>query len=326
MAQEKKMDMVGIDVSKEKLDVALLREQGKFRDKVIANGRKGFQELAAWLIKQGVTQAHICMEATGSYWEDLAEFLVDAGFEVSVVNPLLIKKFGESLGERSKTDRLDARVIAKFCAERAPERWQAPSKAVRGLRALVRRREALIELRTEELNRRDSASEPRVLESIDKVIAMLDEQIAQIERQIRDHIDSDPTLKDQRKLLESVPGIGPVVSAMLLSYYGGELRFDSSKQAVAFAGLDACRRESGTSVRGKPRLSKKGHSNIRGTLYMPAVVAMTRSAWGKAFAGRLAAAGKPPMLIIGAVMRKLIAIAYGVLKSGQPFNPALHAA
>lgn len=326
MVQEKKLDTVGVDVSKEKLDVALLREQGKFRDKVVANSRKGFLELAAWLAKQGITGAHVCMEATGAYWEDLAEFLVDAGFAVSVVNPLLIRKFGESLGERSKTDRIDARVIAKFCAERAPQPWQAPSKAVRGLRALVRRREALIELRTEELNRRDSASEQRVLESIAKVIAMLNEQIAEIERQIHDHIDNDPTLKEQRALLESVPGIGKVVSGTLLSYYGGDLRFKSSKQAVAFAGLDTSRRESGTSVRGKPRMSKRGHSNIRGTLYMPAVVAMSKSAWGKTFAARLAAAGKPPMLIIGAVMRKLVAIAYGVLKSGQPFNPALHAA
>jgi transposase len=326
MEQENKVHKVGIDVSKNKLDVALLREQGKFRDKVLANSRKGFEELLAWLAKQGVAHAHICMEATGSYWEELAEYLVDAGFEVSVVNPALIKKYGESLGERSKTDKIDARVIARFCAERCPERWQAPSKAVRGLRAMVRRREALIELRTEELNRRDSASEPCVLESIDKVIAHLDEQIKQIDKQIDKHIDSDPTLQEQRTLLQTVPGIGKVVSGMLLSYYGGELRFGSSKQAVAFAGLDTSRRESGTSVRGKPRLSKKGHSNIRGTLYMPAVVAMSKTPWGKAFAGRLAAAGKPSMLIIGAVMRKLLAIAYGVLKSGQPFNPALHAA
>src|SRR5690606_30611525 len=114
----------------------------------------------------------------------------------------------ESLGERSKTDKIDARVIARFCAERDPESWQAPSKVVRGLRALVRRRDALIELRTEELNRRDSASEPRVLQSINQVIAHLDDQIASIERQIRDHIDSDPTLREQRKLLETVPGIG----------------------------------------------------------------------------------------------------------------------
>lgn len=326
MEQEKKLQTVGIDVSKEKLDVALMRESGKFRDKVMPNTRKGFEELLAWLAKQGVTQAHVCMEATGAYWEELAEFLVDAGFQVSVVNPALVRKYSESLGERNKTDKIDARVIARFCAERQPETWQAPSKSVRGLRALVRRRESLVELRTEELNRRDSASEPRVLESIDKVIAHLDEQIARIEKQIHDHIDSDPTLKQQRELLQTVPGIGKVVSGMLLSYYGGDLRFGTSKQAVAFAGLDTSRRESGTSVRGRPRISKKGHSNIRGTLYMPAVVTMSKTAWGKAFAGRLAQAGKPSLVIIAAVMRKLVAIAYGVLKSGKPFDPALHAA
>lgn len=326
MEQEKELSYVGIDVSKAKLDVALLRDGGKFRDKVIGNDRKGFDALLAWAAKHAVTRAHVCLEATGAYWEELAEFLVDAGFEVSVVNPVLIRKYSESLGERSKTDKIDARVIARFCAERRPERWQAPSKMVRSLRALVRRRDALIELRTEELNRRDSASEPRVLQSISQVIAHLDDQVASIERQIRDHIDSDPTLKDQRKLLETVPGIGKVVSAMLLSYYGGDLRFANSKQAVAYAGLDPSRRESGTSVRSKPRISKKGHSDIRGTLYMPAVSAMSRSAWAMAVADRLAKAGKPPMLIIGAIMRKLLTIAFGVLKSGQPFNPALHVA
>ncbi len=231
MEQEKKLVKVGIDVSKAKLDIALLRDAGKFRDKVIANTRKGYEELLTWLAKHGVSSAHVCMEATGPYWEELAEFLVDAGFQVSVVNPMLIRKYSESLGERNKTDKIDARVIARFCDERHPERWQAPSKSVRGLRALVRRRDALIELRTEELNRRDSASEPRVLASIEKVIAHLDEQIASIEKQIRDHIDSDPTLKEQRELLRTIPGIGPVVSAMLLSYYGGELRFGTTKQA-----------------------------------------------------------------------------------------------
>jgi transposase len=326
MEQEEALSCIGIDVSKAKLDVALLRGGGKFRDKVIANDRKGFEALVAWSAKHGVLRAHVCLEATGAYWEELAEFLVDAGFEVSVVNPVLIRKYAESLGERNKTDKIDARVIARFCAERCPERWQAPSKVVRSLRALVRRRDALIELRTEELNRRESASDPRVLESISQVIAHLEAQIASIERQIRDHIDSDPTLRDQRKLLETVPGIGKVVSAMLLSYYGGDLRFANSKQAVAYAGLDPSRRESGTSVRSKPRMSKKGHSDIRGTLYMPAVCAMTKSAWAMAVAERLAKAGKPPMVIIGAVMRRLVAIAYGVLKSGQPFNPALHPA
>ncbi|HUG26000.1 IS110 family transposase [Piscinibacter sp.] len=326
MEQEKDLAPVGVDVSKAKLDVALLRPDGKFRDKVVANSRKGFEELVAWLAKHGVTTAHICMEATGAYWEEFAEFLADAGFQVSVVNPAHIKSFGASLGARSKTDKADARVIARFCAERHPARWQAPSQAVRALRALVRRRDALIGLRTQELNRKDVASQPQVLHSIEQVLAHLDKQIKEIEKQINNHIDQDPTLKEQSRLLQTIPGVGDVSTAMLLSHYGGDMRFATTRQAVAFSGLDVRHRESGTSVRGKPCMSKKGDSRLRATLYFPAVVAMTKTAWGKAFAHRLATAGKPNMLIIGAVMRKMVEIAYAILKSGKPFNPALHGA
>lgn len=326
MEQEKELAAIGVDVSKAKLDVALALPGGKFRDKVVANSRKGFAEMVAWLAKHGVSSAHVCMEATGAYWEELAEHLADAGFEVSVVNPAHIKSYGESLGSRSKTDKADARVIAQFCRERRPARWQAPAPAVRELRALVRRRDALMELRTQELNRKDVASQPQVLRSIEQVLAHLDQQIKEIEKQINDHIDKDPTLKEQSRLLQSIPGVGDATTGMLLSQYGGALRFASTKQAVAFGGLDTRHRESGSSVRGKPRMSKKGDSRLRGALYMPAVVAMTRTAWGKAFARRLAQAGKPNMLIIGALMRKMVEIAYAILKSGKPFNPALHGA
>lgn len=326
MEQEKNLAAVGVDVSKAKLDVALTLAGGKFRDKVVANSRKGFAELLAWLAKHGVTTAHVCMEATGAYWEELAEFLADAGFAVSVVNPAHIKSFGESLGARNKTDRADARVIAQFCAERRPPLWQAPSAAVRALRALVRRRDALVELRTQELNRKEVASQPQVLRSIEEVVVHLNQQIKEIEKQISNHIDNDPTLKQQASLLKTIPGVGDVSTGMLLSHYGGDLRFATTRQAVAFSGLDTRHRESGTSVRGKPRMSKKGDSRLRATLYMPAVVSMTQTAWGKTFAKRLTAAGKPKMLIIGAVMRKIVEIAYAILKSGKPFNPALHAA
>jgi len=323
MEQEKQLTPVGVDVSKTKLDVALALPGGKWRDKVVANNRKGFAETVAWLAKHGVTSAHICMEATGAYWEEFAEFMADAGFQVSVVNPAHIKSFGDSLGSRSKTDKADARVIARFCAERHPALWQAPSRAVRELRALVRRRDALIELRTQELNRKEVASQAQVLRSIEQVLAHLDAQIKEIEKQIHDHIDTDPTLKQQSRLLHTVPGIGDVSTGMLLSHYGGESRFATTKQAVAFCGLDVRHRESGTSVRGKPRMSKKGDSRLRATLYMPAVVVMTKTAWGKAFAKRLTEAGKPKMVIIGALMRKMVEIAYAILKSGKPFNPAL---
>lgn len=326
MKQENELAPVGVDVSKAKLDVALLLPGDKFRDKVVANSRKGYAELVAWLARHGVSSAHICMEATGAYWEEFAEFLADAGFQVSVVNPAHIKSYGESLGARSKTDKADARVIARFCGERDPAPWQAPAPAVRTLRALVRRRDALIGLRVQELNRKEVATQPQVLRSIEQVLAHLDTQIREIEKQINHHIDQDPTLKEQAQLLQTIPGVGDVSTGILLSHYGGEPRFATTSQAVAFVGLDVRHRESGTSVRSKPRMSKKGDSRLRATLYMPAVVAMTRTHWGKAFAQRLLQAGKPKMLIIGAVMRKMVEIAYAILKSGKPFNPALHGA
>lgn len=326
MAQEKDLTAVGIDVAKAKLDVALLQQAGKFRDKVVSNTRQGFDQLVGWLAKQGVTHAHVCMEATGSYWEELAEYLVDAGFTVSVVNPAHVKSYGESRGARNKTDKADARVIALFCAERGPAHWQAPSRAVRELRALVRRRDALVDLRTQELNRKEVASHAQVLNSIEEVLAHLDRQIKEIEKQINKHIDNDPTLKQQARLLQTIPGVGDATTGMLLSAYGGDLRFASPKQAAAFVGLDTRVRQSGTSVRARPCMSKRGDSRFRAKLYMPAVVAMTRTEWGKAFASRLSKAGKPKLLILGALMRKMVEMAYAILKSGKPFDPTLHAA
>jgi transposase len=324
-SEQSRQFIVGVDVAKAKLDVALKMPAGKWKTKVVANSAAGFAELRAWLAKHGVAIAHVCMEATGVYWERLAEDLADHGFAVSVVNPAQIKSFGGAMGVRTKTDAVDSKVIAEFCASGNPRLWLAPAKSVRRLRALVGRREALVELRTQETNRLEVAATDEVRRSIEEVIAHLNQQIAQIERQINKDVDDDPTLREQRALLASIPGIGDTTATMFLAHYGGDLRFDKTRQAVAFAGLDTRQHESGSSVHGKPRLSKQGHSSIRRALYMPALTAMSRTAWGKAFRDRLLAAGKPKKLILGALMRKIVAIAYGVLKSGQPFNPSLHA-
>jgi transposase len=318
--------IVGIDVAKAKLDVALKQPKGKWKTKVVDNTPAGFEQLRAWLAKHAISCAHVCMEATGIYWERVAEDLVDHGFAVSVVNPAQIKAFGGAKGVRTKTDAVDARLIAEFCEGQNPPVWQAPSKSIRRLRALVGRRDALIDLRTQEKCRLEVATTEEVRRSIEQVLAHLDQQIAEIERQIKNDIDSDPTLRDQRELLKTIPGIGDATAALFLSHYGGELRFEKTRQAVAFAGLDTAKHESGTSVRGKSRMSKMGHSAIRKAVYMPAITAMSRTPWGQAFSRRLLAAGKPKKLILGALMRKIVAIAYGVLKSGMPFNPALHAA
>jgi transposase len=323
-SEEARRAIVGIDVAKAKIDVALKLPAGKWKTKVVANNPAGFVELRSWLAKHGVHCAHVCMEATGVYWERAAEDLADHGFAVSVINPVQIKKFAGALGVRTKTDEVDAKVIAQFCATTAPRLWVQPAKSVRRLRALVGRREALVDLRTQEVNRLEVAATEEVQRSIEAVLSHLDQQIKEIERQIKNDVDNDPTLRDQRELLASIPGFGDRTAAMFLAHFGGELRFAKTRQAVAYAGLDTRRHESGTSVHGKPRISKMGHGEIRRALYMPAITAMCRTAWGKAFAGRLLAAGKPKKLILGALMRKMVAIAYGVLKSAQPFNPAIH--
>lgn len=314
---------LGIDVAKAKLDVALRLPNGKIRSKVIENTPQGFETLMAWLAKHDVVELHACMEATGTYWEAVAEFLGDAGFTVSVINPAQIKAFGAAGLVRTKTDKVDARLIAEFCVAQHPDPWQAPSPALRELRALVMRRNALDAMRTQEGNRL-LVARTAVRKGIEAHLAYLEKSIAEIEDAIRQKIDDDPGLKGQRELLDSIPGLGDKTIPVLLSYYGGPLRFDKAREAAAFAGLDPRQHKSGSSVCGKPRLSKVGHALLRKALYMPAMVATTRTAWGRAFRDRLAAAGKPPMVILGAMMRKLVHVAFGVLKSGKPFDPALH--
>jgi len=316
---------LGIDVAKAKLDCALRLPSGKFRAKVIPNSPDGFTTLLTWLTDQKAELPHVCMEATGIYWEDIAQHLATSGLTVSVVNPAQIKAYGASRLTRSKTDTVDAKLIADFCAERQPPTWQPRSEAEVTLRALVLRLNALQTMRTQESNRLQVAREA-VRKDIQQHLNWLDTAIQQLIDSINDHIDLHPDLKQQRELLDSIPGIGERTSAIILAFYADTSRFANSRQAAAFAGLDPRQYESGSSVKGKPRLSKIGHSFLRKAMYMPAMVTLYKTAWGKRFRSRLASAGKPNKLIIGAMMRKLIHVAFGVLKSSKPFDSAIHLA
>ena len=321
---------LGIDVAKLKLDCALRMPEGKLRHKVVENNPAGFAALHLWLEKQHVVAEnitiHACMEATGIYWEAVAEFLAALDrVTVSVINPAQIKAFGVSQMVRTKTDKADAKLIAQFCFERQPAPWQAPPLAERTLRALVMRLDALTKMHTQEINRLDVAR-PAIAADISAHIQWIDEAIKRLTQAIKQHIDSDPTLQNKQRLLDSVPGLGERTIAILLAFYATLDRFDNARQAVAFAGLDPRQHESGSSVKGAPHMSKVGHSFLRKALYMPAIVALYKTVWGKRFYARLAANGKPPMVIIGAMMRKLIHVAFGVLKSGKTFDPTLHGA
>lgn len=314
--------VLGIDVSKDKLDCALCVED-KYKSKAVANTQQGFEELLDCLHKWHVDAPHVCMEATGIYWEASAEFLAAHGMKVSVVNPAQIKAFGSSRLVRTKTDATDARLIADFCRRMAPEAWLPPSPAEQVLRAMVQRLDALQRMRIQERNRLDVAREA-VRKGIANHLAWLDKEIEALAKQIRDHINTDPDLKQKRDLLDSIPGVGERTIAAVLAFGADPDHFANARQCAAFAGLNPRQHQSGSSVNGKPRMSKVGHALLRKALYMPAIVTLYKTAWGKVFRDRLASAGKPPKLIIGAMMRKLLQVAFGVLKSGQPFNPTLH--
>jgi transposase len=315
---------LGIDVAKAKLDCALLLPNGKFRTQSgLPNTSEGHAELGRWLTSHGVETLHVCMEATGVYWENVAECLARAGHAVSVVNPFQIKSFARACLVRSKTDRIDAQLIARFCAERHPYPWQAPSASEQTLKALVLRLDSLQAMRTQESNRIKVAREI-VRDGIQAHLDWLDKEIKALARTIRQHIDNDPEMKNKHDLLDSIPGVGEHTIALLLAFSIHPERFGNARQAAAFAGLDPRLHDSGTSVHAKPRLSRIGHAFLRKALYMPAMVTLYKTQWGKVFRQRLSAAGKPPMLIIAAMMRKLIHVAFGVLKSQLPFDCSLH--
>lgn len=311
--------ILGIDVSKRKLDVALIFDQ-KALSKIFDNSPKGCKLLTAWLKSLHLGSVHVCLESTGVYGDLVAQTMHDSGHFVSVVNPLRIKAYAVSALRRNKTDKVDARVIADFCLTQKPEQWIPPSPQVIKIRALSRRIESLEEMIQAERNRLD-VSPNDVKSSIKRIIKTLEKEIQDLEKQVKEHIDQDPNLKNQNDLLQSIPGIGKKTSSMLLGEVEFE-RFDSARELAAFAGVTPKQRKSGSSLN-FTRLSKMGNSRLRKSLYFPAIVAVHHNQIIKDFAKRLAKNGKSKMQIVCASIRKLLHLAYGVLKSQQPFDPNL---
>ena len=314
--------ILGIDIAKLKFNVCLIKINGKLKHKVFPNNEAGFEQLREWLTKQGVHRVHACLEATGTYGEALALFLHQAGQMVSVINPAAIKAFAASRLSRTKNDRVDAQLIARFCLAQEPPQWTPLPPEVRELQALVRRFESLIEMRVMEENRLSSGiTVESVRQSVEEHLAYLNQEIKRTEELIRNHINNHPTLKRQSQLLDSIPGIAETTAALLLSEMTEITQYKSARQVAAYAGLVPRERQSGSSLRGRARLSKIGNARLRKALYFPALTALRCSQFFKTWAKGLQERGKRKMTIICAVMRKLLHLAFGVLKTGKPFDP-----
>lgn len=313
---------VGIDVAKATFDIAAPLMPGRYRTRAkVPNTPAGFLQLADWLDRHVVPGAWVVMEATGIYHEALAGFVHERGYAVCVANPAQIAAYARSELSRTKTDRTDAKCIARFAQGHVERlrRWQPEPPGQRTLRALVRRVEDLAAMRQMEANRLEGAQDA-VHDSIAAVMALLDEQIQAARKAVEQHIDDDPDLRRRRDLLVSIPAIGEVTAAVLLAELGDTGRFNDVRAVVAFAGLNPALRQSGA-FQGRAHISKIGSSRLRKGLYMPAVVALRHHPAVRALAERMRSRGKCNLVIVVAAMRKLLHIAYGVLKSGVPFNP-----
>lgn len=322
------MHYLGIDVAKAKLDCSLLvnQEQDKYKFKVVENSPIGFAKLLDWLTARdiSVTELHIVMEATGIYHEQAAIALHDAGGIVSIANPAHVKGFAYGLGVRTKTDGVDSRVLARYGLLTKPSRWLPPSAESRILKGLLARREAIKQDLQREKNRQEKAEAGKesalIRQSITDSITFITAQLKKIQSQIDDHIDQDPTLKNDRELLESIPAIGSQSSTQLLAIMHAHT-FNSAEQLAAYLGLVPIERQSGSSLNGRAKLSKSGPSHLRAILYMAAIVAIQHNAHVKAVYGRLLAKGKTKMSALGAAMRKLVHLCFGVLKTQQKYQP-----
>lgn len=321
--------IIGIDVSKRKIDCAWLRDinTGKVKTKVFQNNAAGFQSLIQWVennTQQSISATCFVMEATGVYHEGLAYALHGADAAVCVVNPSYIHDYAKSLGVRSKTDKKDSVIIARFGATHDPVFWQPEPPEIRHLKALIARYEAMEKDLQREMNRLEKAEIAQVtvevIRSINTVINELTKEKNRIRDMIDDHIDQHPSLKQDAILLKSIPGVGPVISQRMIALIRSR-NFVSARQCAAFIGLNPVIRESGTSVRGRSRLSKIGDAKIRAKLYMAAVVAIQHNPDIKQQYERLLKNGKTKMVALGAAMRKLVQICFGVLKHQTPYQP-----
>jgi transposase len=316
---------VGIDISKAKFDATALTSAFPPQHKSFPNNPDGFEDLMLWLANNTFSfDSHFCMEATGRYGEALSNYLFDAGQSVSVVNPSCIKNYARSKLRRTKTDKVDSALIAEYCSKEKPSLWQPLPKHSRDLQQLTRELEHLKRLLADEKSRSKAGSHiPSVKDSIASLMTFLEAQIELLEREIATIIDSHKTLKRQKTLLLTIPGIGPTTAHALLSEIPDISKFKSAKQVVSFAGLVPRENSSGT-LQGKTRLSKVGSSRLRRALYMPAVSAKRYNPVIIALCSRIESSGKSKMVAIGASMRKLLHIVFGVLKSNKPFNKKLH--
>ena len=316
---------LGIDISKKDFHAAILRHEDRkiIAEKSFPNTATGMKEHTSWLAKNcGKAMAiQACLEATGTYGDNVAIHLHKHLSKVSLVNPRAIKNFGAMQLRRDKSDKADARLIAQYCYNQQPCAWQPPSEAQAQTKALARRLSQLKCDLTRENNRLEAASDKATRSDIKDHIKSLTKRITKLENQLQEIIQNNPENQQTLDLITSINGIGKKSGSQIISELPDLNNFPTGRELAAYAGVTPRHFQSGTSGKTRTPMSKAGNSQLRKHLFFPAMSAMRFNPICKAFAERLKAQGKPQIVIIGAIMNKLLHIIYGVLKHQKPFDP-----
>jgi transposase len=325
--------VIAIEIASEKFDALYGRinsEQSIFLDssKAFNNTKSGFHELIRWIKKQQpdpFVPLWIAMEATGVYYEQLAHFLHEHHFQITVVLPNKIKGYGSSLQNKSKTDPLDAITIARFALERKLDKWEVPEESMRRLKSLCRQRQQIIDQRTQvknQLHALNASYKPvkTVIDLLEQQVVLFNSQIKLIETELKRLVDKDDKLKLKVKQISTIQGVGWLTVVTIIAETNGFALMESQKQLVSYAGFDIVFRDSGKKT-GKTRISKKGNSHIRKALYLPAVTASRMNKKLIPLYERLKNQRTVKMIGIIAVARKLLILIYALWKNNTIFNP-----
>lgn len=325
---------LGIDVSKDSLQVHVSNLEVGQRLRTIASTRfantsKGLEQLRTWIGRHRVKEVdfHVVLEATGVYHENAAYFLHELGLYVSVVLPNQSKHFAKSLKVRSKTDVIDAGILAQMGLERTLQRWQPAKASLRRLKRLCRERSALQQQKTVALNHQHAfacsyKAEKDALQRTQKLIRFLEKLIEQVEQQIQTTLQADEALSKKVEKICRFKGLGTLTVVTIISETDGFALFRKKGQVVCFAGYDVRQNESGTSLKGKSRISKKGNRHIRKALYLPALCAVKYEPHFQNLYQRVLQNTSVKMKAYVAVQRKILVLIYTLYKNDAAYDPA----
>ena len=324
--------VAGIDVAQDELVVCLGRMYDDwtpelYASRTFANTPKGFASFIEWVNKltHGVVPVRYVMEATGVYHESLAYYLDENEMETSIVLPNKISSYMRTLETKTITDQTASQAIARFGLERKLDRWSRPKGIFLTLRQLTRERSQLIDERTvlkNQLHAEQAGARPnkKSIERVNKRISLLDKQEKEILQELRELISTDPQVKEVIILICSLPGIGLLTAATILGETNSFDLIRNKRQLTSYAGLDVREKQSGTSIKGKPRISKKGNKHLRRAMHMPALAAIRHDERFKAIFARLVSRHGIKMKAAVAVQRKLLEMAYILYKTSNPYD------